>query len=74
METPFEQLGFFKEYYLNGKFFGSLNIETPDRNTIGYNGRRDEILNETLTFNKGRIKAGTTVQTIIYPLCGRLKK
>jgi hypothetical protein len=73
MKSSFEIFGYYKEYYFNGVYFGSIPLEKPDRDIIGYVGRRSEILTEDLRFSKGRIKKGLEVQTIMYPLCGRAK-
>lgn len=67
----FEFLGHFKEYYINNKFIGTLPSE-KDREEIGYNGKRLEVLTETITLNnKKKIKKGVEVLTIIYPMNGK---
>lgn len=67
----FEHLGYFKEYFVNNKFIGTIACE-KDREEIGYAGRRKEILAETIILDKGKkIKANTEVVTAIYPLCGK---
>lgn len=71
MKSQFEHLGYFKEYYVNNVFYGSVNIEQIDRDVIGYCGRKFEILDQDMVFKKGRIKAGMQVATIVYPLCGK---
>lgn len=74
MATEFEEIGFFIEYIVDGKFVGTKKSEA-DRTEIGYNGRRIEVLTEEIILdNKKKIKAGTTVKTLLYPLCGKLKK
>ena len=68
----FNEIGFFKEYYINNKFIGFTNCE-KDRDIIGYNGRIDETAeSDIILFNKKKIKKGTQVRTIIYPLCGKI--
>lgn len=68
----YENLGYFIEYMVNGKYIGSINIEKPDRKTVGYCGRKYEIATEDIVFkNKKRIKKGTKYYTHLYPLCGR---
>ena len=70
-KTMFQQFGFFKEYYINDKFIGYLKTE-KDRDIIGYNGRKNEIVDyDVILDNKKKIKAGTKVLTILYPLCGQ---
>lgn len=67
----FEQKGYFKEYWLNGKFIGTKECE-KDREEMGYFGRRKEIVKETLTFKTKIIKAGTEVETQLHILCGKI--
>lgn len=70
----FEPLGYYKEYYVNSKFVGKLNCE-KDREIIGYYGKIFETLVKTITTDNGRkIKAGTEVYTLLYPLGGKLQK
>jgi len=58
----------FKEYYIENKFIGNL-VCAPDRNTIGYNGIATEVLlNQIVLDNNKKIKAGTKVRTMLYPL------
>jgi hypothetical protein len=72
--ATFEILGYFREYYVDGKFWGAINLEQPDRETIGYCGRRQEVLDQDMKFKKGKLRAGTQVATILYPLNGRMIK
>ena len=68
----FEPLGWFKEYYIDGKFVGTLNCE-KDREIVGYYGNITAPLKENITLENGRkIKAGTIVSTRLYPLCGKI--
>jgi hypothetical protein len=68
----FNQLGYFKEYYVGRKYIGS-HVSEMDRDFIGYNGQRLETLKESVLLdNKKKIKVGTEVMTIIYPLCGKI--
>lgn len=68
----FEDLGYYKEYYVNKKFIGTLICE-KDRELIGYEGRKTEITTEIITLkNKKVIKKGVEVRTILYPLCGKM--
>jgi hypothetical protein len=70
----FEQIGYFKEYYQNGKFVGCITNVEMDREKIGYYGRKSETLENDLIVNKKKLKKGTIVETMIYPLCGNEKK
>jgi hypothetical protein len=68
----FTELGFYKEYYCNKKFIGTVNCN-KDRDKIGYYGMQKEQLTETIILkNNKKIKAGTEVETVIYPLNGKL--
>lgn len=70
----FEELGFFKEYYIDNKFIGTIGCE-KDREKVGYYGRRVETTTEKIELSNGKkIKSGTEVITYLYPLNGKLKK
>lgn len=72
--TEFEHIGYFKEFYKDGKYIGTLSCETDGRD-IGYNGRKKETSpNDIILQNKKKIKANTEVTTAIYPLCGKMIK
>ena len=74
MKTEFQTFGFFKEYWKDGKFLGTLTCD-QDREVFGYYGQKMEILKEDIVFrNKKKVKAGTEVKTMLFPLCGRLKE
>lgn len=72
-ENKFNLLGYYKDYYVNRKFVGSIRIEEKDREVFGYTGRKEEVLTEDLVINKKKIKKGTTVVTELGVLCGRIK-
>ena len=73
-QTTFEHLGYFLEYFVAGKSIGTKNVEQADREILGYAGFRWHITDTDIVFdNKKRIKAGTLVKTVLYPLCGRNK-
>jgi len=75
IKNMFEHLGYFKEYWVNGKFIGCVNYCDKDRETIGYNGKQKETTIECITLaNNRKIKANTEVETVLYVICGRLKK
>ena len=69
----FEQIGFIKEFYVGRKYIGSVRMQESDRGTsYGYDGRKNETFNEViLTDNKKKIKAGTELMTIVYPMNGK---
>ena len=69
-----ETFGWFLEYYLANKFIGTRVIEAPDREIIGYYGRKDEVATEDIQLKEKRrvIKKGTHYYTRLYPLTGRV--
>ncbi len=70
----FKELGFYKEFYSEGKLIGIANCE-KDRDLVGYEGRKKEVFNTELVLsNKKKIKPNLEYTTIVYPLCGRIKK
>lgn len=67
----FEELGYYKEFWVKRKYIGSIKCER-DRKEIGYNGQQDEVLSQDVVcMNKKKIKQGTLVTTMIYPLNGK---
>jgi hypothetical protein len=67
----FEHLGYYKEYFINNKFIGTLPTE-KDRDVIGFNGAVYEVIEQDILLsNNKKIKKGTSVKTFIYPLCGK---
>ena len=67
----FETKGFFKDYFLDGKFIGSLMNVEKDRDVFGYYGRKKEILTENIKFKNKTLKKGTTVTTELQVICGK---
>ena len=69
----FKEIGYFKEYYSKGKFLGTVNNCEKDRDIIGYNGKKVEILESDLILdNNKKIKSLTEVTTMLYPMCGKI--
>ncbi len=73
MRAEFNIIGFHKDIYLNGKFYGSIKMNEADRETMGYMGRRVEVLDQDFKNKNKKIKAGTEVVSECVPLCGRIK-
>jgi hypothetical protein len=68
----FEDIGYFKEFYLDSKFIGTVACELNGRE-IGYYGRLVcPVFDDIKLDNKKIIKAGSVVTTMIFPLCGRV--
>ena len=72
MRNPFEVIGYSREYYVGGKYIGSVRLETPDREIKGYNGRIHEEATQDIIFGKKRIKKGQRYFTECITLCGRM--
>lgn len=68
----FEINNYVKEYYINGKLIGKIILDNPDRETLGYSGKRLEVLTEDTRFKKRLYKAGTEVYTECAPICGKV--
>lgn len=69
----FKKFGYFKEYYINGKYIGTINNVKKDRDIMGFYGRKSEIITEKLILsNKKIIKSQTNVTTQLEILCGKM--
>lgn len=74
MNTEFETVGYFKDYFVTGKYTGSVSYVEKDREIFGYSGRKTETVSEQIVFKNGKkIKAGTVVITELFPINGRIK-
>ena len=49
-------------------------MNEADRETMGYSGRRVEVLDQDFKNKNKKIKAGTEVVSECVPLCGRIKR
>ena len=55
----FEHLGWFREYFVNGKYIGTVKCE-KDREVVGYDGRVTETTTDFILLDNGKkIKRGT---------------
>ena len=68
----FEIKGYIKEYYIDQKLIGTIILEKPDREKLGYPGKRLEVLDTDIRFKK-LYKKGTEFYTETSPICGKLK-
>lgn len=67
----FEELGYYREYYIDRKFKGSIKCQ-KDRELIGYFGRETSITTDKITLDNGKIiKKDVEVMTMIYPQNGK---
>lgn len=71
----FEIIGFFRNYWVNGKLMGSIRLEKPDRKKLGWGGKTKEVLKENvfLPDTKKTIKKGVEVTTELNALYGKSK-
>ena len=67
----FEIIGYDFEIYFRGKYYGSIRMQKPDREVMGYSGRRELVLLDDWKYKRKRLKAGTVVVTECVPLCGK---
>ena len=70
----FEIIGYSKDYYLDGKYIGSINIDQPDREKRSYYSRQYEVLEQDTIINRKKYKKGTRVMTELQNICGKLLK
>ena len=74
--TIFENIGYHKDFYVNGKLIGYHKLETYN-GKCGYASKEYFIANRNLTVQKSLgkyavIKKGQHYTTQIIPLCGRV--
>jgi hypothetical protein len=68
----FKTFGYFKEYYINNKYIGSLDCE-KDRDIYGFFGKKIETIESNLTLSNNRkIKQGEQVTTFLFELCDKI--
>lgn len=74
MKAEFEIVGYHREYRNSrGKYIGGIFLDTPDRDTMGYQGRTSHTAKERISIGKKSIKTGELYYTECVPLCGKLK-
>ena len=71
-EQIFEIFGYHIDYRAGGKYQGSVRIDSPDRDLMGYSGRTTYPLTSDVKTTKTVLKMGTTVTTECIPLCGKI--
>lgn len=71
----FKLLSYCREYFQGNKFLGREILDKPDRDTIGYYGRKYFILENDITIRKGTkdvtLKKGISVYTEMNILNGK---
>ena len=68
----FEHLGFFREYFVKGKFIGTIRLEDYD-GKIGYYSKVTGVAEENIILeSKKVIKKGTEFYYFTYTLSGKI--
>jgi len=72
MAQVFNILGYYLEFFVDGKFKGTTILEEPDRDLVGYYSRQDSIAEGLIVLDNGnKINKGIRYYTRMYPLCGK---
>ncbi|MEN8835993.1 MAG: hypothetical protein ABF265_08200 [Polaribacter sp.] len=69
--VKYENLGYHIDFHVDNKYYGSIKIDKPDREIIGYSGKQNHVALEDIVFKNKRIKKGMKYHTYLYPLCGK---
>lgn len=73
-ESNYEIVGFYKDVKINGELVGTFPCDEEKGRTWGYHGQMFETTTEKIITSKKKvIPAGTTIHTMYYPICGKLK-
>jgi hypothetical protein len=72
--TQFEDLGFFIEYLVDNRLIGTKNVDENPAGKVGHESTETHIAESDIIFKRKKIKKGTTYQTRVYPLCGKVIK
>lgn len=68
----FEHLGFFREYFVKGKFIGTIRLEDYD-GKIGYYSKVTGVADSDIILEKNKkIKKDTEFYHFTYPLNGKI--
>tara|TARA_R110001592_G_scaffold336952_1_gene622722 strand:+ start:501 stop:791 length:291 start_codon:yes stop_codon:yes gene_type:complete len=74
ISTEFEVLGFFEEYFVDGKYVGTKNCDAQPNRDLGWFGRKTTYATQDLYLDRNKkITAGTKYYTYVQQLCGKLK-
>ena len=71
MKNQFEINGYSIDYYLRGKYVGSIKLNSPDRDVMGYMGRMAHIADSDIYIKNRKYKKGTQFVTECVTLCGK---
>lgn len=73
-QTKFQVLGYFEEYFIDGKFIGTLPCQYDSQRQFGWFGRKTSYATEDIILERGKkIKAGTKYYTYVQQLCGKFQ-
>ena len=73
-KTTFKVLGYFEEYFIDGKFIGTKPCNYDGQRTFGWFGRKTDYATEDIILESGKkIKAGTKYYTYLQQLCGKFQ-
>jgi len=68
----FEIIGYFDEYWVDGKYIGVKRKSSPDGLKMGYGSKLECILDMDIKLDNNKIiKKGTAVKKYQNPLCGK---
>ena len=68
----FEHLGFFREYFVKGKFIGTIRLDEYE-GAIGYYSKVTGLADTDVILDKNKkIKKGTEFYYFTYPLSGKI--
>lgn len=74
-DNTFEIIGYFKEYYQNGKFIGTLPCPEPTNEVFGYYSQELVTMEaDRITDQNRKLRAGKCYKTYTFPLCGKMIK
>lgn len=74
MDEIFEIKGYHIEVFEGKKYLGYIPVNEPDRETMGYEGRREMEINGNLQKGHNTFYVSGTYMTECVPICGKIKK
>ena len=73
--SGFELMGYHVDYFVDGKYMGSIKLLEKDREDFGYSGRQYHTASENFEVKKGKniskIKKGIKYYTELQAVCGK---
>jgi|TARA_Y100000004_G_C8954264_1_gene430043 hypothetical protein len=74
LKTEYKVIGYYLEYFVDGKFIGSKPCEQDAARNLGWAGKRFAYATSDIKLDRNKtIKAGTKYYTYYNQLCGKLK-